>query len=176
MKRGNDGKSLCPSPWRWEWQGRLGSSRENPIPAIFCRIFLGINPPVEKSWQETGKSHSRKRRKIIGMVVFSKILPPLVMGEEALSHGILEFLRLEKPWRWSPTIPSTDPEPQGPIPPRADFNPSGNGNSTPALGSSSSWEQHPKYSRGCPESSRTHGEGEGWEVPNPKSSEPPYPK
>lgn len=46
--------------------GEIKEQQENPILAIFCGIFfLGINPPVEKSWQETGGLYSRKRRKII---------------------------------------------------------------------------------------------------------------
>lgn len=75
--------------------GEIKEQQEKPILAIFCGIFfLGINPPVEKSWQETGGLYSRKRRKIIGMV-FSKILSPLVTGKEGLSSGILEFLEME---------------------------------------------------------------------------------
>lgn len=58
------------------------------------------------------------------------------------SSGMLEFSRLEKPWRWSPTIASSDPGP-----------------TATGFQSLQDWEFHPALGAAPQKSQRLHMEG-----------------
>lgn len=86
-------------------------------------FFLGINSPVEKSWQETGRLNSGENH----WGGFSKIfcLPPLVMGKK---FGILEVGK-----SFGDGTENSQPDPGSRSHIHRDFNPNpnGNGNSSP---------------------------------------------
>lgn len=67
-----------------EWKGRWRRKGKIPSWQIFAGFFLGIDPLVEKSWQETGRLYSRENH---WGGFFQEFLPLLVMGKK---FGILE--------------------------------------------------------------------------------------